>query len=79
MCVCVRRISLDGEGNALYPELSSSELVDAVRVHRYALETWRVFVSGSTTEMLLIGSILSGLSCPIAAGGREDRAQLRSH
>jgi len=25
-CVCVRRISLDGEGNALYPVLSSFQL-----------------------------------------------------
>ena len=24
VCVCVRRISLDGEGNVLYPMLSSS-------------------------------------------------------
>ena len=31
--VCVRRISLGGEGNALYPVLSSSSLVQAKTVH----------------------------------------------
>ena len=29
-CVCVRRISLGGEGNALYPVLSSLLIVNSI-------------------------------------------------
>jgi len=32
-CVCVRRISLGGPGNALYPVLSVCEIVISLKLH----------------------------------------------
>ena len=34
-CVCVRRISLAGEGNALYPVLSGCFIVTTLKVIKY--------------------------------------------
>ena len=52
MCVCVRRISLGGEGNVLYPVLSSYVMLLCMRVCVCACVCPAVILSVSVCEII---------------------------